>query len=381
MSAIANDLPTTASTIGTPEKLARVMIVDDEPLNITVVRKFLQRAGYERFAEVLDSTEAIARIYAESPDILLLDLMMPEVSGLDILEAIRSDPKLDTMPIVVLTASCDADTRAQALNLGATDFLAKPIDAVELVPRVRNALIVKRREDALEELVKQRTAEVERSRREVIHCLARAAEFRDNDTGRHVLRVGKYTGVLARQLGYDEAEAEELELASILHDVGKIGIPDAILLKPGKLEPDEFEVMKRHSGFGNQIVQAMDSDDYETFANHAKFGSTLIGDCASPLLRLASRISLTHHEKWDGSGYPLGLAGEEIPLEGRIVAVADVFDALGSRRPYKEPFSFDKCVEILREGRGKHFDPQVIDAFLSRQSQIAEIKTAYADDA
>lgn len=208
MSAIANDLPTTASTIGTPEKLARVMIVDDEPLNITVVRKFLQRAGYERFAEVLDSTEAIARIYAESPDILLLDLMMPEVSGLDILEAIRSDPKLDTMPIVVLTASCDADTRAQALNLGATDFLAKPIDAVELVPRVRNALIVKRREDALEELVKQRTAEVERSRREVIHCLARAAEFRDNDTGRHVLRVGKYTGVLARQLGYDEAEAE-----------------------------------------------------------------------------------------------------------------------------------------------------------------------------
>lgn len=364
----------------TRETPARVMIVDDEPLNVTVVRKFLQRAGYERFDEVLDSTEAIARIYAEMPDILLLDLMMPDVSGLDILQAVRSDPQLDSMPILVLTATCDRETKAEALNLGATDFLAKPVDPVELVPRVRNALLVKRREDALEELVKQRTAEVERSRCEVIHCLARAAEFRDNDTGRHVLRVGKYTRVLAQQLGFDEAAAEQIELASILHDVGKIGIPDSILLKPGKLEPAEFEVMKRHSGFGNQIVQAMDTDEYETFAGHAEFGSTLIGDCASPLLRLASRISLTHHEKWDGTGYPLGLAGEAIPLEGRITAVADVFDALSSRRPYKAPFPLKKCVDILEDGCGTHFDPQVIDAFLARKEDLIAIQVQYADE-
>ncbi len=360
-------------------KTARVMIVDDEPLNVTVVRKFLQRAGYEKFDEVTDATKAISRVYSEEPDLLLLDLMMPGVSGLEILETLRTDPRLSSLPILILTASCDRETRAQALNLGATDFLSKPVDPVELVPRVRNALLVKNREDALEGLVAKRTAELERSRREVIHCLARAAEFRDNETGRHVLRVGKYAGLIARELGMANADVEQLELAATLHDVGKIGIPDSILLKPGKLEPEEFELMQKHSSYGKKIVQAMDSTELAAFTGHAELGSTIIGECASPILQLASRISLTHHEKWDGSGYPLGLAGEDIPLEGRITAVADVFDALSSRRPYKAAFPLARCLEILEEGRGKHFDPVVLDAFNARQKEIVNVQITFAD--
>lgn len=362
------------------ESQATVMIVDDEPLNVTVVRKFLQRAGYKQFVEVADATTAVARIYAERPDILLLDLMMPGVSGLEILETLRSDPSLDSLPVLILTATCDRETKAEALNRGATDFLAKPVDPVELAPRVRNALLVKGREDALERLVKQRTAELDGSRREVIHCLARAAEFRDNETGRHVLRVGKYVGLIARELGFVEPEAEKLELAATLHDVGKIGIPDAILLKPGKLEPEEFEMMQKHSAFGKKIVSAMDPSEYAAFVGHAELGSTIIGQCTSPILKLASRVSLTHHEKWDGSGYPLGLAGEDIPLEGRITAVADVFDALSSRRPYKPAFALTKCLEILEEGRDNHFDPKVLDAFLARQDEIVAVQIEFADD-
>lgn len=368
------------STPSSIEANARVMIVDDEPLNVTVVRKFLQRAGYEQFVEVTDATQAVARIYADEPDILLLDLMMPQVSGLDILQTLRSDSRLDSLPILILTASCDRETKAEALNRGATDFLAKPVDPVELAPRVRNALLIKSREDALEGLVAKRTAELEGSRREVIHCLAKASEFRDNETGRHVLRVGKYAGLLARELGFEEDAAEQLELAATLHDVGKIGIPDSILLKPGKLDPEEYEMMQRHSAFGKKIVSAMDSVEFAAFVGHAELGSTLIGGCSSPILKLASRISLTHHEKWDGSGYPLGLAGENIPIEGRITAVADVFDALSSRRPYKAAFPLAKCLEILEEGRGKHFDPTVLDAFYAKQDEIVAVQIEYADD-
>lgn len=367
------------STPSSLEATAQVMIVDDEPLNVTVVRKFLQRAGYQHFAEVTDATQAIARVYADRPDVLLLDLMMPHVSGLEILATLRSDPKMDSLPILILTASCDRETKAEALNQGATDFLAKPVDPIELSPRVRNALLVKGREDALEGLVAQRTAELENSRREVIHCLARASEFRDNETGRHVLRVGKFAGLLAQELGFDEAAAEQLQLAATLHDVGKIGIPDSILLKPGKLEPEEYAVMQRHSGFGKKIVSAMDPSEYAAFVGHAEFGSVLIGECRSPILQLASTISLTHHEKWDGSGYPLGLSGEAIPIEGRITAVADVFDALSSRRPYKDAFPLEDCLPILEEGRGKHFDPAVLDAFNARLEEIVAVQVEFAD--
>jgi putative two-component system response regulator len=356
------------------------MIVDDEPINVTVVRKFLQRSGYQNFDEITDATQALGHIYANTPDVLLLDLMMPQVSGLEILEAVRADPKLARLPVLILTASCDPATKVEALNLGATDFLSKPVDPTELIPRVRNALLVKGREDALEELVAKRTAELERSRREVIHCLARAAEFRDNETGRHVIRVGKYAGILAREMGFSERDAQQIEVAATLHDIGKIGIPDAILLKPGKLDPEEFELMQKHSAYGRKIVHAMDALEFASFAGHAELGSTLLGDCTSPVLQMASRISLTHHERWDGSGYPLGLAGTDIPLEGRITAVADVFDALSSRRPYKAAFPMAKCVEILEEGRGQHFDPEVLDAFHTQRDEIVRVQIEYADN-
>lgn len=359
---------------------ARVMIVDDEPINVTVVRKFLQRSGYQNFDEITDSAQALGHLYAHPPDVLLLDLMMPVVSGLDILEAVRADPTLARLPVLILTASCDPETKIEALNLGATDFLSKPVDPTELIPRVRNALLVKGREDALEELVLKRTAELERSRREVIHCLARAAEFRDNETGRHVIRVGKYAGILARQLGFNERDAQQLEVAATLHDIGKIGIPDAILLKPGKLDPEEFELMQKHSAYGRQIVHEMNPAEYVSFAGHAELGSNLLGECTSPVLQLASRISLTHHERWDGTGYPLCLAGTDIPLEGRITAVADVFDALSSRRPYKAAFPLAKCVEILEEGRGGHFDPEVLDAFHAQREAIVRVQIDYADN-
>jgi putative two-component system response regulator len=257
--------------------------------------------------------------------------------------------------------------------------LSKPVDAVELVARVRNSLSIKQRQDDLERLVANRTADLEWSRREVVFCLARAAEFRDNDTGRHVVRVGKYVGILAREFGYSDADASTMELASTLHDVGKIGIPDSILLKPGKLDPDEFALMKGHADIGRTIVAPMSEDELHAFANHVTVASNLIGQCTSPLLLLASEIALTHHEKWDGSGYPRGLAGEAIPFSGRVTAVADVFDALTSRRPYKEPFPIDKAMSILDQGRGAHFDPAVVDAFARRRDQVLAVQEAYAD--
>jgi putative two-component system response regulator len=312
--------------------------------------------------------------------------MMPEVSGLEILRLARLDATLFSTPFVVLTASCDARIKAEALRLGAADFLAKPVDPSELGPRVRNVLAAKAHRDhlerdneELERRIREATAELEASRREVIHCLARAAEYRDDDTGQHVIRVGRYAGLIARELGFDEEAIDQLELAAQLHDVGKIGIPDAILLKPGKLDPDEFERMKRHCKFGKNIIHPISESELDRLRTHTEVGAKILAGPSSPILRLASLIAQTHHERYDGSGYPLGLAGEDIPLEGRIVAVADVFDALSSARPYKPPFPRETCFEILREGRGTHFDPTVLDAFFRRQSEIIRVQIECMD--
>src|SRR6185369_12553275 len=291
-----------------------------------------------------------------------------------LLRDLRAEKQFAHLPVLILTAMDDSDTKARALNLGATDFLAKPVDPTELIPRVRNSLVLKAHHDhlqtyasRLEQEVRARTAELEASRQQIIHCLARAAEFRDNETGRHVIRVGRYAGIIARELGFEESAAEMLEQAALLHDVGKIGVPDAILLKPGKLDADEIESMQKHCGFGKRIFEGMTSQESAAYRSHTTVGSKIVQDCRAPLLDLASRIALTHHEKWDGTGYPLGLAGEDIPLEGRITAVADVFDALSSKRPYKPAFPLEKCLAILEEGRGQHFDPTVLDAFLRRR--------------
>ncbi|MGB7327028.1 MAG: HD domain-containing phosphohydrolase [Rubripirellula sp.] len=361
----------------TAAKNANIMVVDDVPMNISVVCAHLRSEGYERFVKVSDSSQAIGTLYQEVPDLLLLDMMMPVVSGLDVLRVVRADPTFSHLPVLILTASDDRQLRKAALDAGATDFLLKPIDPDDLIPRVRNSLVLKKYQDTLEQQVRQRTRELEASRVEVVHCLARAAEHRDEDTGNHVLRVGKYVGLISRSLGVDDATAQLYELAAILHDVGKIGISDSILRKPGKLTAEEFGLMQEHCVLGQAICDPTASHSDATEALQS--GGPLVGKPTSPLLTTASEIAFTHHEKWDGSGYPCGLKGDEIPLAGRITAVADVFDALGSNRPYKEAFPLEKCLAILEEGRGKHFDPNVLDAFFAVKEQVLFVHNTYGE--
>lgn len=368
------------------QRSAKIMIVDDESINIQVARKYLALAGYTDFVVSQDPTKVIGLLDSEQPDLLLLDIMMPRVSGLDILRDLRAQERFTSLPVLILTAADDRQTKSQALSLGATDFLPKPVDPIDLVPRVRNALVLKAHHDhlrnhalELERQVRERTVELEESRKEVIRCLARAAEYRDNETGRHIFRVGRYVGIIARELGYSESDAELLEQAALLHDVGKIGIPDAILLKPGRLDPEEFECIQKHCNFGKRIFERMTTDELTAYGAHTTLGAKIIEQCRAPMLELAGRIALTHHEKWDGTGYPLGLAGEDIPLEGRITAVADVFDALSSKRPYKPAFPLEKCFSILQDGRAKHFDPTVLDAFFARRAEIVSTQIEYAD--
>jgi putative two-component system response regulator len=251
---------------------------------------------------------------------------------------------------------------------------------------VRNCLLVRAHQNhlrnyaqELEREVGTRTAELEASRRNVILCLARAAEFRDDETGRHVVRVGRYAGIIARQLGWNETRVDLLEQAAQLHDVGKLGIPDAILRKPGKLTPDEYDLVQKHSGFGKRIFEPMTSDHAQTWRGHTELGRKILEQPNSPVLEMAAKIALTHHERWDGSGYPLSLAGEDIPIEGRITAVADVFDALSTKRPYKPAFPIDRCFEMLQEGRGTQFDPAVLDATLAARAEILAVQVRFAD--
>jgi putative two-component system response regulator len=227
--------------------------------------------------------------------------------------------------------------------------------------------------------VQKRTAELAASREEVILCLARAGEFRDNETGNHVVRVGRFVGVIAHELGYSEDRVKILEQAAQLHDVGKIGIPDEILLKPGRLDPEEYEFMQRHCLFGRKIIERMPASEMDRFRKHSELGARLLNVQSSPVLGVAALIALTHHEWWDGSGYPLGLAGEDIPLEGRMAAVADVYDALSTKRPYKNAIPRKECFAMMEKDRGKHFDPKVLDAFFRRRQEIIQIQIDCAD--
>jgi putative two-component system response regulator len=367
-------------------RTAKIMIVDDEPINVKLVRKYLVMEGYQNFVLTTDSREVMTLIQKEQPDLLLLDVMMPHVSGLDILAAVRASEQWRLLPVIILTAASDQSTRRRAIDLGVSDFLGKPVDATELVPRIRNVLIVKQHYDHLQKYsekleaeVLRRTAELARSRQEVIHCLARAAEFRDDDTGRHVCRVGRYARLIGEEIGWKGEQLEMLEQAAQLHDIGKIGIPDSILMKPGKLAPEEMEIMQKHAAFGKKITQSLPNHEMNILRGHAQLGSKLLQSTESPVLAMAATIAISHHEKFDGTGYPLGLAGEDIPLPGRITAVADVFDALSSKRPYKPPYPAEKCFGLLEEGRGRHFDPEILDAFLKRRKEIIEIQIRFAD--
>lgn len=381
LEAIHGDEPLSAAV-----ELAKVMVVDDEPTNIRIVQRLLELAGFSRFVTTVQSPSAIELMRDEQPDIVLLDLMMPRVSGLEILRQVRADENLSTTPIVILTAATDRKTKLEALESGAADFIGKPLDPSELVPRVRNLLAVKTYQNRLKNYssdliraVRQRTAALEASRQDVIHCLARAAEFRDDDTGYHVIRVGKYARLIGEELGMPHRDAVILEQAAQLHDVGKIGIPDAVLLKPGKLTQEEFAVIQKHCAYGKHILQPVTGEEERLIESHTELGARILEVGTAPVLELAAKIALTHHEWWDGGGYPLKLSGEDIPLEGRITAVADVFDALSSKRCYKDAFPLDKCFTIMEEERGTHFDPQVLDAFLVRRPDVLKVQLEHAD--
>lgn len=367
---------------------SKIMIVDDEQLVIRVVRRFLSSDGYENFVTVTDPREALEAIDREKPDVVLLDIMMPHITGLDLLKVRQKTVYLQHIPFIILSANSENQIKRDALKLGATDFLSKPVDPNDLTLRVQNALTVKRHHDhlanyaiELEKQVKARTRQIEKSREQIIHCLARAAEYRDNETGEHVIRVGKYCGVIAAQLGFGPDYCREIELAAQLHDVGKIGIPDAVLLNPGKLNSEEFEIMKTHCGLGMEIMEPLADTEVERVRRHADMGGFIMDGVDSPMLELAATIARTHHEKWDGTGYPFKLKGEAIPIEGRICCVADVYDALCSERPYKPKFPIKKCLEIMLSERGTRFDPIVLDAFFDKIVEIEAIRKEYEDSA
>lgn len=343
---------------------ARILIVDDEPANLKLLDKMLASQGYQQRLLVHDPREVLTR-YLEAPvDLILLDINMPHLDGYQVMEQLSAlnDPVLP--PIIVLTAQHGRDYQLKALAAGARDFVAKPFDRTELLMRVRNLLdaqlahrLVHDQKNVLEELVRQRTEELHLTRLQVVRRLGRAAEYRDNETGYHTIRMSQFSEVLARSLGWSKADCDLMLNASPMHDIGKIGISDSILLKPGKFEPAEWEIMKTHSAIGAEL---------------------LAGD-ETRLLKLAYEIALTHHEKWDGSGYPQGLAGRSIPQSGRIVAVADVFDALTSERPYKKAWALDDAIAYIQENAGSHFDPEVVEHFQRCLNEILEIRNQYLE--
>ncbi len=312
--------------------------------------------------------EALEKARTTRPDVILLDVMMPGLSGLEVARRLKEDEETRIIPVVMVSAFDAVEDKIRALEAGADDFLAKPAEEPEVRARVQSSFKVKAYYDHLrgyqEELETEVGRRTEQLREafvrlkstslETIYRLARAAEFRDTGTGDHIRRVSRYAASVAREMGLDGAAVEGILCAAPMHDLGKVGIPDSILMKPGKLSPEEWEVMKQHSAIGARILNGSDAE----------------------FIRLAESIALTHHEKWDGSGYPEGLKGSDIPIGGRIAAIADVFDALTSERPYKKAFPVENALGIVREGRASHFDPDVVDAFFAVQKDILSIREA-----
>jgi len=337
---------------------SNILIADDEPANVLLLERLLQKSGLSQIRSVTDSRDILRQFDAFEPDILLLDVQMPYLDGFDILNLLADQLDPETyFPVLVLTADSSAATKRQALASGAKDFLTKPFDAVEVVLRVKNllqmrALHTQLREHnrTLEEQVRARTADLEEAQVDVLERLGLVTEYRDDDTGSHIRRVGDLAWRVALQLGVSPRDAEMIRLAAPLHDLGKVAIPDEILLKPGRLTEAEFEIVKRHTEVGTRILS----------------GSR------SRLLQLAEEIAATHHERWDGAGYPGGLAHDEIPLSGRIIAVVDVFDALTSRRPYKTAWPEDRALAEIERLSGAHFDPEVVRAFRSALHALRE---------
>jgi putative two-component system response regulator len=342
---------TDATSPPLPVERARILVVDDQESNLRLLRRILARAGYDDVQCTIDPAGVAALFTEYQPDLILLDLHMPGRDGFAVLEDLASRRGgSGYVPVLMLTGDGSAEARRRALALGANDFVAKPFDATEVLLRIRNLLETRRlyrllthQNGVLESRVQERTRDLEESQAEVLERLANAGEFRDDDTGRHAHRVGDLAARLAAALGLSAEQVELLRRAAPLHDVGKIGVPDSILLKAGRLTPAEFDVMKTHT----------------------VIGAALLSGGRSELVQLAQRIARSHHERWDGTGYPDGLAGEAIPLEARLVAVADVVDALTHDRPYRPAWPMENVLAELRRGRETQFDPAVVDAFFA----------------
>ena len=347
-----------------------ILVVDDQFQNVELLEAYLVPQGYA-IVKAANGKEALEQLASHPIDLILLDVMMPGMDGFEVARKVRQDGTHKLLPIILVTALQDTEDRVKGIEAGCDDFLSKPFDQDELLARVHSLLKVKSYNDLLanyrtelEAEVAQQTAELKRAferikaaSMETILRLSIAAEFKDAGTGEHIKRMSYYAAAIARQMGLDENTIEGILYAAPMHDIGKVGIPDRILTKPGKLDPDEWEIMKKHPLIGAKILAGSDVE----------------------FIQLAETIAHYHQEKWDGSGYPEHLKGTQIPLTSRIVSIADVFDALTSKRPYKEAFTTEVSLDIIREGRGSHFDPDVVDAFFAIQDEILAIKSQHMD--
>jgi len=324
---------------------ARILAVDDEPTNLQLLRQILQEQYRMLYAK--DGARALELAQQERPDLILLDAMMPGMTGYDVCRRLKSLPDTSAIPVIFVTALAQTADELAAFEVGAVDYITKPVSPPVVKARVRTHLSLVRMDELRE------------TRLQIVQRLGLAAEYKDNETGLHVIRMSHYARLLGIAAGFDEQQAEELLTAAPLHDVGKIGIPDRILQKRGKLDAEEWAIMQ----------------------THVAIGANIIGEHERGVLAMARRIALGHHEKWDGSGYPAGLAGETIALEARIVAVADVFDALTSVRPYKPAWPVEEALAYLREHSGRHFDPTLVELFMTLKPQVLEIMQRWAEQA
>jgi putative two-component system response regulator len=343
---------------------APILVVDDVEANVILLENLLRQRGYQNVRTTSDPLQ-VKPLHAEVDfALILLDMQMPKLDGLGVLGQLRQQADTSPLPVLVITAQTDSEVRLRALELGARDYVTKPFVVAELSQRIRNLLEVELAyrdrmayANVLEEEVRQRTREIEATQNEILRRLALAGEYRDNETGNHVMRVSHSSRALAIAFGLDERTAELILHASPMHDVGKIGVPDYILLYPGRLQGEELKRMRSHVEIGGRILDGHDA----------------------PVMRMAHRIAMAHHERWDGAGYPKGLAGEDIPVEARIVAICDVFDALTSPRPYKAAWTIDDAANYLREQSGRHFDPRLVGCFLDILPDVIAIRDSYTD--